>query len=148
LSLGGLALVLTAMAESLGDAGHSAAGQDRWQPEPDERWQYQLESSDRGRAATGGIDVGICERPASGGPCVFVVGLYQDGRVSGNEHTVNVAAVRAIHRRGAHAVCYVSAGTAERFRPDYRRYVRASIGASTTVCSARRSATGSPTSTG
>jgi endo-alpha-1,4-polygalactosaminidase (GH114 family) len=129
LNLGALALILTAMAGSLGGAGaHPAAGPDRWQPQPGERWQYQLESSDRGRTATGGIDVGICERPAVGGPCVrprvFDIDLYQDGRISGNDHTVNVAAVRAIHRRGARAVCYVSAGTAERFRPDYGRYVR------------------------
>jgi endo-alpha-1,4-polygalactosaminidase (GH114 family) len=130
LSLGGLALVLTAIAGSLGGGGdsQSAAGPERWQPQPRERWQYQLESSDPRRATTGGIHVGICERPASGGPCVrahvFDIDLYQDGRISGNDHTVNVAAVRAIHRRGAHAVCYVSAGTAERFRPDYERYVR------------------------
>ena len=32
--------------------------------------------------------------------------------------------MEAIHDRGAHAVCYLSAGTAERFRPDYHRYVR------------------------
>jgi Glycoside-hydrolase family GH114 len=55
---------------------------------------------------------------------VFDIDLYEDGRISGNDHTVNTAAVNAIHRRGGHAVCYVSAGTAERFRPDYDRYVR------------------------
>jgi Glycoside-hydrolase family GH114 len=105
LSLGPLALILTAMAGSLGSDGtHAAAGPDRWQPQPGERWQCQLESSDRGRAATGAINVGICERPAPGGPCVrprvFDIDLYQDGRISGNDHTVNVAAGRAIHRRG------------------------------------------------
>jgi endo-alpha-1,4-polygalactosaminidase (GH114 family) len=126
---GGLALILAVVAGSLGGTqGGAAADPERWQPLPGERWQYQLESADRGRAATGGIDVGICRRPASGGPCVrprvFDVDLYQDGRVSGNDHTVNLAAVRAIHRRGAHVVCYVSAGTAERFRPDHSRYVR------------------------
>jgi hypothetical protein len=44
--------------------------------------------------------------------------------VSGNDHTIDTAAVDAIHNRGAHAICYMSAGTAERFRPDYRKYVR------------------------
>ena len=109
-------------------AGGSTAGTQRWEPSPGARWQYQLESSDRGLRPTGGIDVGICQPPASGGPCVrpqvFDIDLYQDGRISGNDHTVNTAAVKAIHRRGAHAVCYVSAGTAERFRPDYPKYVR------------------------
>ena len=57
-------------------------------------------------------------------PTVFDIDLYEDGRISGNDHTLNTAAVQAIHRRGAHAVCYVSAGTAERFRPDYASYVR------------------------
>jgi endo-alpha-1,4-polygalactosaminidase (GH114 family) len=108
--------------------GHAADATPRWEPPPGARFQYQLESSDRGHAATGGIDVGICRPPAAGGPCVrpqvFDIDLYQDGRISGNDHTVNSAAVDAIHRRGAHAVCYVSAGTAERFRPDYRKYVR------------------------
>ena len=100
----------------------------RWRPAPGARWQYQLESSSRRFASTGGIDVGICAAPQSGGPCVhpevFDIDLYVDGRVSGNDHTVDTAAVEAIHDRGGHAVCYVSAGTAERFRPDYRRYVR------------------------
>ncbi len=109
-------------------AGDAAGTPGRWEPTPGARWQYQLESSDRGHAATGGIDVGICNPPVSGGPCVrpsvFDIDLYEDGRVSGNDHTVNARAVDAIHRRGGHAICYVSAGTAERFRPDYRRYVR------------------------
>jgi hypothetical protein len=57
-------------------------------------------------------------------PEAFDVDLYQDGRVSGNARTINTAAVEAIHDLGARAICYVSAATAERFRPDYHRYVR------------------------
>jgi hypothetical protein len=121
-----MAAVLAMIA--LAAAGGSAGASGRWEPSTGARWQYQLESSDRGAAATGGIDVGICEPPATGGACVrpkvFDIDLYQDGRISGNDHTVNTAAVNAIHRRGAHAICYVSAGTAERFRPDYDRYVK------------------------
>jgi endo-alpha-1,4-polygalactosaminidase (GH114 family) len=119
------ALLATA---ALATAGHSPAAPQRWEPHPGDRWQYQLESSDRSHAASGGIDVGICQPPASGGPCVrpqvFDIDLYEDGRISGNDHTVNTAAINAIHARGGHAICYVSAGTAERFRPDYRKYVR------------------------
>jgi endo-alpha-1,4-polygalactosaminidase (GH114 family) len=104
-----------------------AFGQARWHPSPGDRWQYQLESSNRHLSSTGGIDTSICERPHNGGRCVrpdvFDIDLYVDGQVSGDAHTVDTAAVRAIHERGAHAVCYVSAGTAERFRPDYERYV-------------------------
>src|SRR5204862_5623781 len=84
-----------------------------WRPAPGERWQYQLESSDKELAASGGIDVDICQIPHSGGPCVhpdvFDIDLYVDGQVAGNDHTLDRAAVRAIHDRGAHAVCYVSA---------------------------------------
>jgi endo-alpha-1,4-polygalactosaminidase (GH114 family) len=113
---------------ALAAPGHDAGAAQRWQPPAGARIQYQLETSDRSHAATGGIDVGICEPPAAGGHCVrpqvFDIDLYQDGRMSGNDHTVNTAAVNAIHKRGAHAICYVSAGTAERFRPDYHRYVR------------------------
>jgi len=110
-------------------AGGGAAGSaQRWEPPPNARWQYQLESSDKNLKSTGGIDVNICQPPAGGGPCVrpqvFDTDLYQDGQVSGNDHTVNTAAVDAIHRRGGHAICYLSAGTAENFRPDYQKYVQ------------------------
>jgi len=121
-----VAAVLAMIALAAG--GGAAGAPQRWEPSPGARWQYQLESSQRGLESTGGIDVGICQPPASGGSCVrpqvFDIDLYQDGRVSGNDHTVNTAAVNAIHRRGAHAVCYLSAGTAERFRPDYGKYLR------------------------
>jgi hypothetical protein len=120
-----VAAVLAIIALAAG--GGSTAEAQRWAPPAGARWQYQLESSDRGLESTGGIDVGICEAPASGGACVrprvFDIDLYQDGRISGNDHTLNRAAVDAIHRRGGRAICYVSAGTAERFRPDYDRYV-------------------------
>jgi len=110
--------------------GHSdtSAAPGRWLPRPDARWQYQLESSNRRLASTGGIDVGICVAPRSGDGCVhpdvFDIDLYVDGQVSGNDHTIDTPAVDAIHGRGAHAICYVSAGDAERFRPDFRKYVR------------------------
>ena len=113
---------------ALAAPGHAPATTQSWDPPAGARFQYQLESSSRANAATGGIDVGICEPAASGGSCVrprvFDIDLYQDGRISGNDHTVNTAAVNAIHRRGGHAICYVSAGIAERFRPDYAKYVR------------------------
>jgi endo-alpha-1,4-polygalactosaminidase (GH114 family) len=111
-----------------GGPSDAAAARAVWRPAPDARWQYQLESSSRRLASSGGIDVDICQSPPSGGGCVrpdvFDIDLYVDGRVAGNDQTINTAAVRAIHERGARAVCYVSAGDAERFRPDYQRYVR------------------------
>jgi glycosyl hydrolase family 114 len=125
------ALVVGMLAVLFAGTGGSAAGageQELWQPPPGARWQYQLESANRELAPSGGINVGICRAPHGGGGCVrpgvFDIDLYVDGRVSGNDHTINTAAVEAIHDRGGHAICYVSAGTAERFRPDYRRYLR------------------------
>src|SRR2546427_3697292 len=84
---------LAAFFPGAGEASATAAGQGLWQPAPDARWQYQLESSNRQRASTGGIDVGICEVPHSGAGCVhpavFDIDLYVDGQVSGNNHTID-----------------------------------------------------------
>jgi endo-alpha-1,4-polygalactosaminidase (GH114 family) len=122
-----MAAVLATIALAAG-GGAAAAPTQPWEPREGARWQYQLESSDKSLKSTGGINVNICQRPAGGGPCVrpqvFDIDLYEDGQVSGNDHTVNTAAVNAIHRRGGHAVCYLSAGTAENFRPDYDKYVQ------------------------
>jgi len=119
-----------ALAALLAGTGESAAGageQGRWQPPLNARWQYQLESANSDLASSGGIDVDICTVPPAGGGCVrpdaFDIDLYVDGRVAQDNHTINTAAVEAIHDRGARAICYLSAGTAERFRPDYDRYV-------------------------
>ncbi len=128
LALFAAAPLLATIVVLLAGADGRLADAARWHPAPSERWQYQLESGNRRLASTGGIDVAICEPPAGGGPCVrpdvFDIDLYVDGRIAGNDHTTSSAAVNAIHARGAHAVCYVAAGDAERFRPDYRKYVR------------------------
>ena len=64
--LGTLALLLA------GTGGSGAAGgqPELWQPPPDARWQYQLESANRGLGPSGGINVEICEAPRGGGACV------------------------------------------------------------------------------
>jgi hypothetical protein len=84
----------------------------RWQPRPGLRWQYQLQ---------GTANPSICSRPARGGACVrpdvFVIDLYAD-----DGSTPDAAAVRRMHARKAHAVCYVDAGTWEDWRPDASRY--------------------------
>jgi hypothetical protein len=99
-----------------------------WVPPVGARWQYQLEARSRRYDATGGINVDLCVRPFGGGPCVspevYDIDLYVDERISGEGNfVVNTAAVNAIHARGRHAICYVSAGTVERFRPDYQAFV-------------------------
>ncbi|NUR93284.1 MAG: endo alpha-1,4 polygalactosaminidase [Nonomuraea sp.] len=118
--------LLVAVAMLLAMASPARAAGPRWQPEPGSRWQYQLQGQ-AAFAATGGIDVDVCAVPYTGGACVrptvFDIDLYVDEGVSGNDHTVNTAAVRAIHARGGHAVCYVDAGGIEKFRPDYREAV-------------------------
>ena len=90
-------------------------------PPPDERWQYQLESANRDLASTGGIDVDICSRLTPAAPaCVPTSSTSTStstGGSSGNNHTINTAAVEAIHDRGAHAVCYVSAGDRRALSP-------------------------------
>ena len=66
-------------------------------------------------------------RPSGGGcvtPEVFDIDLYVDTNVSGEGNfVVNTAAVDAIHAAGGHAICYIDAGDAETYRPDYQRFV-------------------------
>lgn len=79
-----------------------------WKPPVGARWQYQLQ---------GPVQVGICAVPWTGGPCVtpsvYDIDLYAPDGV-----TFNSAAVAAVHAAGARAVCYVSAGSFEDWRPD------------------------------
>lgn len=91
----------------------AAAGIARaWMPAPGERWQYQLQ---------GNVDATICAKPVSGGACVrpdvYDIDLYDDGGAA-----LNTPAVASIHARGAHAICYVDAGTWEDWRPDAAQY--------------------------
>jgi hypothetical protein len=85
-------------------------------------FQYQLQPVS-GHAATGGVDVGVCEAPASGGPCVrprvWGIDLYARDGV-----TPNRSAVEAIHARGGYVLCYVDAGSIERYRPDWPAFRR------------------------
>ena len=105
-----------------------------WKPTVGMRWQYQLQAArNSGGTAclypsTGGINVNIAGPPAGGGanvkPQVFDIDYQTDGFCTGGTITQeNAAAVAAIHANGAHAICYVDAGTAESFRPDYQDYV-------------------------
>ncbi|MGV9770884.1 endo alpha-1,4 polygalactosaminidase [Streptosporangium sp. NPDC003464] len=120
-----LGATASAAAASAAPAG-AAASAAIWRPPVQSRWQYQLEGS-TAHAATGGIDVDVCVTPQTGGACVrpsvFDIDLYVDAAVAGNNTTVNTAAVKAIHARGAKAICYVDSGSIEEFRPDYRQFV-------------------------
>src|SRR5262249_12596365 len=83
-----------------------------WAPSPGQRWQYQLQ---------GDVVTTLCVKPISGGACVrpdvYDVDLYRNDGV-----TLNSPGVQAIHAAGAHAICYVDAGTWEDFRPDSGAY--------------------------
>ena len=89
-----------------------AGGTSPWIPTQGLRWQYQLQ---------GNVRTNLCVVPVSGGWCVrpnvYDVDLYANDGV-----TLNTASVAAIHATGAHAVCYVDAGTWEDFRPDSGSY--------------------------
>jgi hypothetical protein len=103
-----------------------------WTPALSTRWQYQLQAA-RNKAgdclfpSTGGINVGINGAPFIGGgavsPTVFDIDFQTDGACTGGTITQeNGAAVAAIHARGAKAICYIDAGGAESFRPDFPQY--------------------------
>lgn len=96
---------------------------DIWRPALRSRWQYQLEGNPA-YPATGGVNVNICAVPQTGGACVqpdmYDIDLYAN---VGNNTTLNTEAVKAIHARGAKAICYVDAGSIEDFRPDYQQFL-------------------------
>ncbi|MBB5083334.1 endo alpha-1,4 polygalactosaminidase [Nonomuraea endophytica] len=88
-----------------------------WVPSTSDRWQYQLQPTATGAGTVGGIRLNLCAVPYTGGACVkpnvYNIDLYGPDKV-----TPNKAAVTAIHNAGAHAICYVSAGSWEDWRPD------------------------------
>ncbi len=104
-----------------------------WKPAVNSRWQYQLQAARTSTgacnfASTGGINVNISAVPVSGGaavsPAVFDIDFLTDALCApgGSNNVDNMPAVNAIHAKGARAICYLSAGTAETFRPDYQAY--------------------------
>ena len=70
--------------------------------------------------------------PQGGGaavsPQVWDIDLYVDQAVSGNNRTLNTAAVNAIHARGGHVICYVDAGTWENWRVDAGQFPASVLG--------------------
>lgn len=105
-----------------------------WQPALQSRWQYQLQAAETSSGdckfgATGGIDAGISAIPFIGSsavsPVVFDIDFLMDPLCApGSSNDVDdTAAVNAVHANGAHAICYVDAGTYEPFRPDQQGYV-------------------------
>jgi hypothetical protein len=102
-----------------------------WVPALQSRWQYQLQGV-AAYASTGGINTVISAPPAGGGaavsPQVWDFDLYVDQTVSGNNTTLNTAGVNAVHARGGHAICYISAGTWENWRVDAGQFPASVLG--------------------
>ena len=99
-----------------------------WRPAVGTRWQWQLEGAPGKHLETGGIAVGICRPSFLGGDCVrpevFDIDLFVDPSIAGRYGwQLEAAAVDAIHATGRHVIGYVTAGDAERWRPDYQQYV-------------------------
>src|SRR5438067_1154653 len=103
-----------------------------WKPATNTRWQYQLQAAKDKKGnclfpSTGGINVGITAVPFTGGPAVapsvFDIDFQTDGACTGGTITQeNTGAVNAIHAQGGKGICYIDAGGAESFRPDYPAY--------------------------
>jgi hypothetical protein len=74
----------------------------RWRPAPDTTWQWQL---------TGTVDTSVDAQ-------MFDIDLFDN----------SAAVVADLHARGRRAVCYLSAGTFERGRPDTARFPAAVLG--------------------
>jgi glycosyl hydrolase family 114 len=138
LSFAPVILTATPAAASCGTAGcaapvpcNTAAGA-CWTPATNARWQYQLQAArdKHGNClfpSTGGINANITGVPFTGGaavaPSVFDIDFQTDAACTGGTITQeNSAAVNAIHANGGKAICYIDAGGAESFRPDYASY--------------------------
>jgi hypothetical protein len=108
------AVVLSALviATSLVVTASTAGAKSMWIPTQGLQWQYQLQ---------GKLNTTLCVVPTSGGRCVRP-NVYDLDLYATNGVTLNTAAVAAVHALGAHAVCYVDAGTWEDFRPDAGAY--------------------------
>jgi len=124
-----LVLLGLAAAAAAASGENRGAARDRIVPPPNARWQYQLQASQHGDGRSGRVNVDICSKPFSGGPgCVrpkvIDFDLYLPKRGVPIDSTPNRRAVRALHRRGGYAICYVDAGSIESYRPDYPRFVR------------------------
>lgn len=102
--------VLMVVAGSLSWSTTAATAASPWVPAQGLRWQYQLQNK---------VKTTLCVVPVIRGngscvrPDVYDVDLYAVDGVTPN--TVSVAQIHAV---GAHAVCYVDAGSWENFRPD------------------------------
>jgi hypothetical protein len=125
LVLVGLAIPLSAQAAPPAPVACNTSQGACWHPALNARWQYQLQGVSA-YASTGGINVNISAVPFTGGaavrPSVFDIDLYTDQAISGNNTTLNTAAVNAIHANGGKAICYVSAGTWENWRVDANQF--------------------------
>lgn len=114
------ALVAVVLSASFFVLAPGASGSGMWIPTQGLQWQYQLQ---------GKLKTNLCVVPVGGGACVRP-NVYDLDLYAPNGVTLNTAAVRAIHAFGAHAVCYVDAGTWEDFRPDADSYPAAVKGLS------------------
>jgi Glycoside-hydrolase family GH114 len=106
-----------------------------WMPSTTARWQYQLQAAKDKSGnclfpTTGGINVGITGTPFTGGaavsPTVFDIDFQTDGACTGGtisqQNTAAVAAIHGLQGGTGKAICYIDAGGAESFRPDFTAY--------------------------
>lgn len=125
------AVALLTAALLLGACASSVARAPRWRLPPDGILSVQLQGTPSA-SSTGGVVVGRCVRVIGESRCVvprlYEFDLYVDSSISGDETTIDRAAVRAVHRLGDYAICYVDAGTWEDWRPDARSFPRAVLG--------------------
>jgi len=98
--------------------GQPAGASGPWIPGPGLVWQIQLQ---------GKVKTGLCVSPVTGGACVTPQ-VYEFDLYAADGVTLNAADVAAIHAAGAHAVCYVDAGTWEDWRPDAGAYPASVLG--------------------
>lgn len=88
------------------DTTEGASGPERWVPEADVTWQWQLSVPD-GASPTLDYDVDV-----------YDLDLFETSEAS----------VDSLHDEGHHVICYFSAGSSERNRDDFDRFIEAEQG--------------------
>ena len=92
-----------------------------WQPVPGTEWQWEI---DHPLNTSSAWDMGTGKTASDGRTAPATNPVIYD--IDGFDNPA--ATVATLHKMGLKAVCYISVGTAENWRPDYSQFPKSAIG--------------------